>query len=57
MYICYYMCYVVRMEKEKNHIRSEVEDLQTQLEHVQKGKVGLRLSLMYCMASCHAFNV
>ena len=51
------MCYDFRMEKEKNHIRSEVDDLQTQLEHVQKGKVGLRFRLMNCMASCHAFNV
>ena len=28
-----------RVEKERNSMRSEVEDLQSQVEHVNKGKV------------------
>ncbi len=28
-----------RIEKEKNHLNAEVSDLQSQVEHVNKGKV------------------
>ena len=41
--ICFY-----RIEKERNQLKSEVDDAQSQLEHVQKGKVNAA-----CSAQAH----
>ena len=36
-----YICYFIRLDKDKTAQRNELDELHSQIEHLQKGKVNI----------------